>query len=157
MNTTDFPELAEKIAAIPYGLVVIDGPKGSGKSALLNLVEDKINEADGGLANQSCADFSAAAAQIVSLLHWQKRFDWLMRLVGFSTLAIEDIETTGENGKYLIEKCIDLALTGTRVIMTIDSSWEPEGKETMEFLRSKIHRDLKPLWVNIEPAFSRVG
>jgi hypothetical protein len=169
ISTSDFTETAQTIAGLSYGLVVVNGPKSSGKSSLLNLVESIMGDAEdtGDYYKLAKADGRAAggifqlvdmteidpldddsdeytAAQIASLLQWQRKFETLMRFIGYRALIIEDIETTGSIAKYLVEKSIDLALTGTLVVLTIDST-TPESQGIVEFLQDKAE---KTSWLN---------
>lgn len=173
MTTPNFDEIAQKISNMPYGLVVINGPKGSGKSALLNLVESILGE--GGLcdnfkvakANKRSSDgefqlidanpgeSSAGATGSKGLLEnfshlsLQQRIIALMRWWGVRTLAIEDIETLGSDIKYLLDTSIDLALTGTLVIVTLDALSLPEGRSVVETIEGKKYLGLEPLWIEL--------
>jgi energy-coupling factor transporter ATP-binding protein EcfA2 len=178
MNTSTFAftETAQQIADLPYGLVVINGPKGSGKTSLLNLIESIISEGefthdcyklakgdersgDGGfrlidMSESESSDDSHSemtAAEVTSLLRWQQIFETVMRWGEYRVFAIEDIETTGSLAKYLIEKSTVLALTGTLVIVTIDAKSTPEGENTMRHLQDKTEKfpGMDPLWIDL--------
>jgi energy-coupling factor transporter ATP-binding protein EcfA2 len=178
MNTSTFAftDTAQRIADLPYGLVVVNGPKGSGKTSLLNLIESIISKGefthdcyklakgdersgDGGfrlidMSESESSDDSQSemtAAEVTSLLQWQQMFETVMRWGDYRVFAIEDIETADPLTKYLIEKSIILALTGTLVIVTIDAKSTPEGENMMRHLRSETERfqGMDPLWVDL--------
>lgn len=173
MTTPNFDEIAQNIANVPYGLVVVNGPKGSGKSTLLNRVESilgegglcdnfKLAKADGNSNNGSfqlidvnpgepSADTTGSESLLGNFSHLslQQRIIALMRWWGIRTLAIEDIETLGSDIKYLLDTSIDLALTGTLVIVIIDSLVTPEGRNLVESIERQKYLGLDPVWVNL--------
>lgn len=165
MTTPNFDEIAQTIADLPYGLVVINGPKGSGKSTLLNRVESILGEGElyDNFKFARAGDCSVGGKfQIVDVseavnpayeaaLHTSLRqtFRFLMRWYGYRTLAIEDIETMGLNNKYFIDNSIDLAITGTLVIITTDSLSTPEGRNLVESVERQKYLGLDPVWVNL--------
>ena len=165
MTTPNFDEIAKTIADLPYGLVVINGPKGSGKSTLLNRVEAILGEGDlfDNFKFARAGDCSVGGKfQVIDVseavnpayeaaLHTsvQQTFRFLMRWYGYRTFAIEDIETMGLNTTFFIDNAINLALTGTLVIVTIDSLSTPEGRNVMESIERQKYLGLEPVWVNL--------